>query len=147
MTARQKASDLTWAVDGAPIGLWVTARGTADALMQDILCLFADGTGYLESRSGLRGEENFPVMWRHVEPGQIQLAMLLPEDDSLAEPEWETVRYASVIRTTDTGDELRVLQNTTDDAFWTLSGPIAFQSEVARVEPERETETPPPADR
>jgi hypothetical protein len=118
---------LDWAVSGPPIGVWVTAAGTADALMRDTLCLRADGTGDLRSQSALHGEETLPVLWRHKGPGLLMVAMRFPGEDASEPPEWEVVRYAAATLTTDTATQ-PVLKNTGDDVFWTLAGPVALLS-------------------
>jgi hypothetical protein len=122
------AKDLAWAVDGPPVGVWTTSLGTADAVLQDVLCLLPNGTGFLQTRSALRGIERFPVMWKHPQAGALELAMLLPGDDPNEEPEWEPVRYASAEVEDDTGGRLLVLRNTATDGFWSLAGPVKFLS-------------------
>jgi hypothetical protein len=119
--------DLHWAVDGPPLGIWATVAGTADLLMQETLALLPDGTGFLESCSVLRGAERLRVMWTHVAPGLLSLAVLYPEDDPGDEPLCESVRYCcAVVRIDAGGAEVAVLRNVDDAAFWTLSGPIGF---------------------
>jgi hypothetical protein len=119
--------DLRWAVDGPPLGIWSTVTGTADMLMQDTLGLLPDGTGFLESCSVLRGVERFPVMWTHVTPGLLSLAVLYPEDDPGEEPLWQNVRYGSaVVRIDAGGAEVTVLRNIDGATFGSLCGPIGF---------------------
>ncbi|MBK6687112.1 MAG: hypothetical protein IPG45_21770 [Deltaproteobacteria bacterium] len=127
------AQDLTWAVEGAPIGTWTTSRGTFDAMMQDVLTLAVDGTGWLRTRSAMRGIQLFPVMWRHPEPGVLELAMLFPDDDPKEPPFFETVRYTAVTVEHDVGLPRGVLQNTDDDVFWNLAGPIVLSSRVPKA--------------
>ncbi len=120
--------DLAWAVEGPPIGIWATSNGTFNNMMQDQLTLRPDGTGHLNSRSVLRGEEYFPVMWQQVEPGVVKIDMLFPDDDPQRDNDWETVRYGATIKTNDVGGSVPVLKNVDDDVFWTLIGPIELRS-------------------
>lgn len=122
------ANDLKWAVDGPPIGVWTTSLGTADVLMSDVLTLLPNGTGFLESRSALHGVERFPVMWKHRQPGRLELARLLPEDDPMAEPEWEPVHYGLAEINDDFGRRCQVLRNMAGEVFWVLAGPVKFQA-------------------
>lgn len=127
MTPRREppsATDLSWAVHGPPIGVWTTALGTADVLLRDVLTLLPNGIGWLESRSALRGIERFPVQWKHVQPGMLELARLLPEDDPRAEPEWEPVLYGVADIENDVGGKCQILRNTHNDVFWVLAGPV-----------------------
>jgi hypothetical protein len=119
--------DLRWAVDGPPLGIWATVSGTADLLMQEALGLLPDGSGFLENRSVLRGVERVPVVWTHVAPGLLSLAVLYPEDSPDEEPLWQSVRYGcAVVRIDAGGAEVAVLRNIDDATFWNLSGPIGF---------------------
>lgn len=122
------AKDLSWAVNGPPLGVWTTALGTAEVLIRDVLTLLPNGTGFLESRSALRGVERFPVMWKHLQPGKLELARLLPEDDPMAEPEWEPVHYCLANVEDDFGRRSQVLRNIANDVFWVLAGPVKFLS-------------------
>jgi hypothetical protein len=127
----QASQDLGWAVEGPPVGIWSTELGTAGVLMSDTLCLRHDGTGYLSSASVLRGEETYPLRWRHEGPGVLRIAVRLPGDDPLIDDphatEWETVRYAAAVAVTDVGSR-PVLRNVDDDSFWSLAGPVALIS-------------------
>lgn len=127
--------ELRWAVEGPPIGTWTTSRGTFDAMMQDELTLAADGTGWLRTRSVMRGSQLLPVMWQHPGPGVLKLAMLFPEDDPKAPPFFETVRYTAVTVQQDVGRPRVVLQNTDDDVFWNLAGPLALSARVPKAPP------------
>jgi hypothetical protein len=119
--------DLHWAVDGPPLGIWATVTGTADVVMQETLELLPGGTGFLESRSVLRGVERLSVMWTYVAPGLLSLAVLYPEDHPDDEPLWQSVRYGCAVMRIDAGGaEVAVLRNVDDAAFWNLSGPIGF---------------------
>jgi hypothetical protein len=118
-------------VDEPPVGIWSTTLGTADALMQDVLCLQPDGTGYLRSESAMHGIEEFPIMWKHVQAGRLQITTLMPGDDPQAEPLWETIHYCWDEIENDTGERVHVLRNTADDHFWTLPGPVRFVSAVS----------------
>jgi hypothetical protein len=126
--------DLEWAVEGPPIGLWRTAHGSFDMMMQDALWLAPDGTGYLRCHSAMRDEETVPVRWKHLEKGTLAIDMVLPDDDPTDEPDWETVRYRSTVINVDAGGAaIRVLCNVSRDErlgqqFWNLVGPIAFVS-------------------
>ena len=122
------AEDLKWAVDGPPIGVWLTANGTFDNMMQDRLSLRADGTGYLYSRSALRGEETLSLVWRQSEPGVLKVDIFFPDDDPDRPYEWESVRYVAAMRENDVGGAVPVLKNVDEDVFWTLVGPIALAS-------------------
>lgn len=122
------ADDLDWAIEGPPIGVWVTSSGTFSNMMKDRLSLRPDGTGYLRSHSVLRGEETFPVIWQHVEPGVIKIDMFFPDDDPKREAEWETVRYAAAMKANDIGRDVPVLKNVDDDTFWSLVDPIELVS-------------------
>ena len=122
------ADDLKWAVDEPPIGVWATSNGTFDTMMQDRLSFRPDGTGYLYSRSVLRGEETFPVMWEQVEPGVLKIDMLFPDDDPNRPNDWETVRYTASMKANDVGGSVPVLKNVDEDVFWTLVGPIELRS-------------------
>ena len=123
--------DLRWAVDGPPIGIWTTVQGTFDVIMQDTLWLLSDGTGYLQSRSALRGTERFPVKWKQVQPGTLLMAILYPGDDLNADTEWETVLYCNAVTRIDAGGaHVPVLRNIDDNRFWNLVGPIGFASPV-----------------
>ncbi|MEM7045089.1 MAG: hypothetical protein AAF543_19950 [Pseudomonadota bacterium] len=126
----KSAEDLNWAVEGPPIGVWVTSNGTFDNMMQDRLSLRPDGTGYLYSRSVLRGEETFPVMWQQHEPGVLKIDMLFPDDDPERPNEWETVRYVAAMKANDVGGSVPVLKNADADIFWTLVGPIELRSKT-----------------
>lgn len=123
--------DLSWAVEGPPLGLWVTNKGTADQLMRDSLYMAPNGTGFVRTQSLLRGEETLPIMWRHRGPGLLSIAQLLPEDDPEADPEWEKVRYTDAATSNDVADNIRVLKNIDNDTFWTLTGPVSFLSKTA----------------
>ncbi len=120
--------ELQWAVDGPPIGLWGTFLGSFDGLMQDRLSIRPDGTGFLYSRSPMRGEETLPILWRHPEAGLLEVAAMYPFDDPLEEPQFETVRYRAAVREADVGGSTPVLENCDDDVFWGLVGPIALVS-------------------
>jgi hypothetical protein len=74
-------NDLEWAVEGPPVGMWLTALGSFDLLMQDTLWLAPDGTGYLQRRSVMSGGETFPVLWKQPRSGTLAIVMLFPEDD------------------------------------------------------------------
>jgi hypothetical protein len=125
------SADLHWAVDGPPLGIWATVTGTADLVMQETLGLLPDGTGFLETRSALRGVERFPLMWKYVEPGKLAFSVLYPEDDPADEPLWQDVRYAcATVRIDAGGAEVAVLRNADDAQFWNLSGPIGFVGPV-----------------
>ena len=122
------AEDLKWAIEGPPIGAWMTSNGTFDNMMQDRLSLRPDGTGSLYSRSVLRGEETIPIIWEHVEAGVMRIDMLFPDDDPDREVDWETVRYRAAMVTNDVGGDVPVLKNLDDLVFWTLVGPIELVS-------------------
>lgn len=122
------AEDLKWAVEGPPIGVWRTANGTFDTMMQDRLSLRADGTGYLHSRSVLQGEETFSLVWRQIEPGVLKVDMFFPDDDPERPNEWETVCYVAAMKENDVGGAVPVLKNADGHVFWTLVGPIALAS-------------------
>jgi len=124
----EEPGDLGWAVDGPPTGLWVTATGTADALMRDTLSLHPDGSGYLSSSSVLRGEETFPLSWRHERPGVLMIATTWPDDEPSDAPEWETVRYVAACASNDVTSSTPVLRNADDNVFWSLCGPITLRS-------------------
>ncbi len=123
--------DLNWAVDGPPAGIWSTTLGTADALMQDVLCLMPNGTGYLRSQSAMHGVEEVAIMWKHIHAGRLRIATLLPDDEPGDEPLWETIHYDWAEIENDTGERVAVLRNTSDDCFWTLPGPVRFISAVS----------------
>ncbi len=125
--------DLAWAVEGAPIGTWTTSNGTFDSMMQDTLTLAKDGTGWLRTRSAMRGVELMPVMWRHSAPGVIKLALLLPGEDPNEPPDFETIRYGAVTMKHDIGNEKVVLKNDDDDVFWNLAGPVVLTSRTPRA--------------
>lgn len=127
------SKNLDWAVDGAPIGTWTTSTGTFDAMMSDTLTLAADGTGWLRTRSAMRGTELFPVMWRHPEPGVLKLAMLFPDDDPNEAPHFDTVRYGAFSTEHDIGGEHTVLKNQDGEGFWDLVGPIVLSSRVPKA--------------
>src|SRR5262245_51340211 len=57
-TLQAKRSDLSWAVDGPPVGVWSAAYGTAVIVMGEVLVLRADGTGVLHSSSVMHGRED-----------------------------------------------------------------------------------------
>lgn len=63
-------------------------------------------------------------MWKHLQPGWLELGRLLPEDDPMAEPEWEPVHYAAVEIEDDAGSRCQVLRNADNDVFWVLTGPV-----------------------
>lgn len=130
--ATNMPADLDWAVQGPPIGTWTTNNGTFDTVMHDTLTMAKDGTGWLQSHSPMRGQELFPVMWKQSGPGVLKLAILLPDDNPREEPFYETVRYSAVVVTRDVGKEGFVLQNSDDEVFWNLAGPIALSSRIPR---------------
>ena len=119
--------DLHWAVDGPPLGIWATVTGTADVVMHETLELLPGGTGFLESRSVLRGVERLSVMWTHVAPGAAVARGAVSRRPSDDEPLWQSVRYGCAVMRIDAGGaEVAVLRNVDDAAFWNLSGPIGF---------------------
>ena len=113
--------DLSWAVDTPPIGIWATACGTFGVMMSDTLCFSADGTGYLLSRSVMRGEERLEFRWKHAGPGHLEIAVVHPEE----ELDWEPVHYCRAVVTNDTGSE-EVLRNVSGEDFWYLLGPVTY---------------------
>ena len=127
------AHELDWAVNGPPVGTWTTSNGTFDAMMQDTLTIAADGTGWLRTRSPMRGVELFPLMWKQPSPGVLKLAMLFPDDNPTEALQYETVRYTAVEVSHDVGYDCVVLQNYDDDVFWNLVGPVSLESRVPRA--------------
>ncbi len=137
-------NDLEWAVTGPPVGTWTTSNGTFDGMMQDTLTLAHDGTGWLLSHSAMQGTQLLPVMWRHPEPGCIELTALRPDDDPQEDPFYERIRYAPRVVEFDVGRPQVVLQNTDDEVFCCLAGPIALRSRVPLPPPDAEEASPPP---
>lgn len=130
------AASLDWAVTGPPIGTWTTVVGTFDTVMQDTLTLAGDGTGWLLTRSPLRGAELFPVMWRHPGPGRLDIATLEPDDDPTEAPLYEAVHYAAREVESDVGLARPVLCNQDGDTFWTLVGPLELTDPTPQSPPE-----------
>lgn len=123
-----------WAVDGPPLGTWRTFEGTFSNVMSTQISFLADGTGTVEYRSGFSNED-VPIRWRHLGPGELWIANVDDEGEALDPAEHGDVfRYAVGHQQSDAGSS-PVLMNEADGAgwipaggFWTFAGPVALVS-------------------
>ena len=123
--------ELSWAVDGPPVGVWAVASGTFSIMMHQVLTLRSDGTGVLHSWSALRGEDEVLVKWEHSGSGKLAIAMLSPPDEDDEEDDhWEIVNYRSTQIQNEAGGFTAVLCDTERSSFWLLDGPVEFRGKA-----------------
>lgn len=125
-----------WAVDGPPLGTWRTFQGTFSNVMGAELTFGADGSGTVRRWSGMLGEDETPMLWRHLGSGELWVCLVFDDEDPAdLDPDeaGERFRYEAQHQATDAGTSPVLMNHESEPdgwipagGFWTLDGPVYF---------------------
>ena len=141
---RDKPHPFQWAVDNPPIGIWDTAAGSFDVVMQSRFSFFPDGSGEVAVGNAFGFDLPHRFEWTHPSPGELKIFLIDPKisfaenaDEKLDEMNWEKIMYTTDIVETDVGviPVLRDVNASFPDAFpisfWDTHNPITLVSRLS----------------
>jgi hypothetical protein len=111
-----------------PVGAWRTLPGSHRALYDESIRFHADGTGSMQTGSGLSGATTQRFLWRCAGYGVVECRSIYPEPEVSAtgapeESDWFRIGFLIETRATDVG-KFWVLRETSSDGFWDLMAPL-----------------------